>query len=445
MATINLFGNLPSLELFLLAGKCSSCLIQTGPLTVLSGTQTNQRDTTSLALNTKIDARLWASKVHTLIPASFPSDQPLRIGSLGNLCWYGGVIIGDAPPDTDWVDMHDVYSTLVKPGSGGDATQIQFLKTFDGGDAVSFDVQIDTNWSLCGCWIKYARDDAVENDFLNQGIINDCFIDGCYGFASSQSYTTVLSGNANVFTVKNSLIRGQATDRPFVTNPIPGWEGFWKWDASDGGYSKPNGPLIICDNNIFRADSRNGESNSAGVFLFPPASKYLASSGANNFLIWMVPAAVPETVPSGWTVLSGQAGLDKWNNAVTAWKNNHPQTMPDAFAPIVSLFQPNPIIGIGNTTLSGTASPLIATAEDDTGVVGVQFVLGGVDIGTEQTAPTLYNSTPVDVKKIDAFTKYRILFDTTSKANGPYTLQARARDLAGNSTLSSGIGVTISN
>src|SRR6185295_3467782 len=165
---------------------------------------------------------------------------------------------------------------------------------------------------------------------------------------SSQSYTTVLSGNANVVTVKNCIVRSQVMDFPFTSSPKPAWEGFWKWDANDGGYSKPNGPLIICDNNIFRADAAKSENPSAGVFLFPPASKYLASSGTNNFLIWLVPAAIPETVPSGWTVLSGQAGLDKWNTAVTNWKNSHPASMPDTFPPIVSLFSPNPILGVGS-------------------------------------------------------------------------------------------------
>jgi len=110
----------------------------------------------------------------------------------------------------------------------------------------------------------------------------------------------------------------------------------------------------------------------------------------------------------------------------------------------VSLFQPNPTIpgGQGVTALSGT-QPLIATANDDVAVVGVQFVLNSVNIGTEQTAPTTY--LPNDNTKRDVFSKYQINFDTTTKTNGNYTLQARARDLAGNSTLSSGIAVSITN
>src|SRR5258706_1570883 len=295
MATISLFGNLPSLELFIIAGKCPSCLIQAGPLTVLSGIQTTQYDHTNLAANSRIDARLWGSHQHIVIPNSSPSNQAVRMGATGagNLCWYGGDVIGDAPPDTDWVELDNIYSILVKPDSGGNNNQIQYAKTFDHGDGISHDVQIDTNWNVCGCWIKYPRDDAIENDFLNQGTVTDTFVDGCYNFLSSQSYGAgALSGQANVVNVQSCLIRSQGMDHPFVSDSIPGWEGFWKWDANDGGYSHNSGPLIIVNNSIFRADSNKSEGNGAGVFLFPPPSKYLATSGSNNFLIWLVPLAV---------------------------------------------------------------------------------------------------------------------------------------------------------
>jgi hypothetical protein len=78
-------------------------------------------------------------------------------------------------------------------------------------------------------------------------------------------------------------------------------------------------------------------------------------------------------------------------------------------------------------TVSG--SPTVsATAGDNVGVVGVQFLLDGTPLGSEDlTAP------------------YSVTWNTLAAANGPHTLSARARDAAGNSATSSAVTVTVSN
>ena len=76
----------------------------------------------------------------------------------------------------------------------------------------------------------------------------------------------------------------------------------------------------------------------------------------------------------------------------------------------------------GNVTVS-------ATATDNVGVAGVQFLLDGASLGAEDTTAP-----------------YSMTWDTTSASNGVHTLQARARDAAGNSaTSSSSVTVTVSN
>ena len=76
----------------------------------------------------------------------------------------------------------------------------------------------------------------------------------------------------------------------------------------------------------------------------------------------------------------------------------------------------------GNVTVS-------ASATDNVGVAGVQFLLDGASLGAEDTTAP-----------------YSMAWDTTSVANGVHTLQARARDTAGNSaTSSSSVTVTVSN
>ena len=76
----------------------------------------------------------------------------------------------------------------------------------------------------------------------------------------------------------------------------------------------------------------------------------------------------------------------------------------------------------GNVTVS-------ASATDNVGVAGVQFLLDGASLGAEDTTAP-----------------YSMTWDTTSASNGVHTLQARARDAAGNTaTSSSSVTVTVSN
>ena len=78
-------------------------------------------------------------------------------------------------------------------------------------------------------------------------------------------------------------------------------------------------------------------------------------------------------------------------------------------------------------TVTGTIN-VTANASDNVGVVGVQFLLNGVNLSTE-----------------DIVAPYSISWNTVTSTNGNYTLTARARDVAGNITTSAGVIVTVSN
>ncbi len=98
-------------------------------------------------------------------------------------------------------------------------------------------------------------------------------------------------------------------------------------------------------------------------------------------------------------------------------------TQADTTAPTVSVTAPT-----GGATVTGTIT-ISATASDNVGVVGVQFLLDGTTpIGSEDT------SSP-----------YSVSWNTSTVATGQHTLSARARDAAGNSTTSSSITVNVTN
>jgi glucose/arabinose dehydrogenase len=78
-------------------------------------------------------------------------------------------------------------------------------------------------------------------------------------------------------------------------------------------------------------------------------------------------------------------------------------------------------------SVSGTVG-VTAVAGDDTSVAGVQLLLDGTALGSEDTAAP-----------------YGVSWDTTTATPGPHTLAARARDAAGNITTSAAVSVNVAN
>ena len=117
--------------------------------------------------------------------------------------------------------------------------------------------------------------------------------------------------------------------------------------------------------------------------------------------------------------------VDQANNlsAFSAIATASTPAAPDTTPPSAAVTAPAAgSVVSGNVTLS-------ASATDNVGVAAVQFLLDGANLGAEDTTAP-----------------YSMTWDTTSVSNGVHTLQARARDAAGNSaTSSTSVTVTVSN
>src|SRR5882724_3669479 len=401
-----------------------SCLTQAGPLVTLSGLRSSTYETGSLSSTAKVDATT----------AQFLVDQatnvPVRVGGGNGICWSGGEILGQYTPSTSWSTMHDKYGMIPGSGSSANGIQIQNVTIFSYGDGISFDVQSDAGWSIRNVHIKYSRDDCIENDFLNAGTIDSTFLDGCYDGVSAQEYSGSPNGTNNIITMSNSLVRLQSVDGVYG-GAIPNHNAFWKWSTI--------GPSLALYNNVFRTDGPSREGNGAQMWMAPPPGKL--ADCRNNVMVWLGSGSYPETLPTTFngqpcfTLMTGAAGLQYWNNAVAQWQALHPNPLPDVAPPIVSLFSPGLV---GSTTLTGTVT-LTATAVDDRAVAGVQFQMNGQNIGAEvaSDAPSGDGA--------NGTTKYLLTWDSHGVPNGTYTLTAIARDPAGHSTTSAGVTVTVSN
>ena len=367
------------------------------PTITLSGVHTAAFTNTSLNQNTTIDAA----------DARFvtAANIAISVGGGQGICFLGGHIMGSEPPATPYNTMHLTYGLVARASS----FRLEELLVFDYGDGASMDAQGDADWTVRNAYFKFIRDDCVENDFLNSGTIENSLFDGCFEGFSSRAYTTALDGSNNLVVVKSSLFRLQDMDQGYSK---PGHGGFFKWDA--------RAPMIALYNNVYRVDSPIVEND----VLIPPANKLKTCSG--NVMIWLGAGPFPETLPSCYTLLTGDVGLDYWNRAVAAWKASHPHALVDAAPPIVSVYAP-----ADRDTVSGVVA-LTATAVDDQAVNGVQFRLDGQDVGAEAQTEA-----PI--------TKFTLSWDSHTLPNGSYRLTATARDAAGNTTTSEGIVVTINN
>ena len=90
-----------------------------------------------------------------------------------------------------------------------------------------------------------------------------------------------------------------------------------------------------------------------------------------------------------------------------------------------------PSVAITSPAANAQVSDILnvtAIASDNVGIVGVQFLVDGVNAGVEDTAAP-----------------YALAWDSRTVANGAHTLTARARDAAGNSTLSAPVPVNVAN
>lgn len=113
------------------------------------------------------------------------------------------------------------------------------------------------------------------------------------------------------------------------------------------------------------------------------------------------------------------AGNTRTSSGRTVTVNN---STPDTTAPNVALTAP-----ASGATVGGVVT-VAATASDNVGVVGVQFMLNGQNIGSEVTmAP------------------YAATWPTAGVPDGPYQITAVARDAAGNRRTSAAITVAVAN
>lgn len=130
---------------------------------------------------------------------------------------------------------------------------------------------------------------------------------------------------------------------------------------------------------------------------------FTAPAGSAKMTVFHLIAAVGELTTDAYSLTENTVGSD-------------------TTAPTIALTAP-----AANASVSNTVT-LSATATDNVGVVGVQFIVDGANVGAEDTT-----------------SPYSIAWDSKTVANGTHTISAKARDAAGNTTTTTPTNITVSN
>lgn len=268
--------------------------------------------------------------------------------------------------------------------------------------------------------------DAYYGDFNHFWVYNNVVVLASSGLQSTPAPQGIAIGpDGGAY---NNLGRWPVlTDVIICNNTIDGYVGHSSISLYNPGSTAATFVNCVVKNNVtvnsgFNISSSVSTANNVNVSS-ANAALYFASYAGNrtNNDYHLMTAASP--------LLGSAANLssyftidkdDKSRPASGAWDIGAYQfgiTAPDTTAPSVTITAPTP-----GATISNAVS-LAASASDNIGVASVTFTVDGTVIETDTSAP--FSST----------------WDSTAITNGFHTIEARARDAAGNQTASS---VTVS-
>jgi hypothetical protein len=240
--------------------------------------------------------------------------------------------------------------------------------------------------------------------------------------SGTPTHNTAFAAQTGTFTVTVDATPGAAAMDGGI-GLSRGSQGFWSGAAA---------VVLFHPSGLIRARDASTYGAATSVPYTPGTSyrlRMVVNVPAHTYTVYVRPAGGSEVLlAQNYRFRPGQDTLTSLDNWIvraeigSVQACNFALAVPDTQAPSVAITSPS-----AGAVLSGTVT-LSASASDNLGVTGVQFLLDGAATGAEDvTAP------------------YALPLDTTSLAAGAHTVSARARDAAGNVTTAAAVGVTVNN
>lgn len=259
-----------------------------------------------------------------------------------------------------------------------------------------------------GMWVIVINHTPIMNTGGSHGGTDYSTVTPLFNLAIDEKVDLFLSGHEHNYE-RSKQIGGASCNYTFNTysaNCIA--------DANANTYTAGNGTIAVITGST-GGNYNTGDGLMIAINASDPDYQYFATTmgrGSANETRGFSKFDVTETSITGHFVAGvGQTG--GFTDTFTITRN-------DTTAPTVSL----------DTPTTGTVSGMVnmaATASDAVGVTKVEFYQGATKLGEDLSSPYAYG------------------WDTTSVANGNYSLTAKAFDAAGNISTSSAVSVTVSN
>jgi hypothetical protein len=282
-----------------------ACLSGPGPLVTLSGTPAKTYKNRSLAPGTRIDAR------KATFLSSSSNRYPLALGGGADVCLAGGKVQGNYDRELSWETMHKTNNAGVAFKSPATVEGIRIDNVTDG-----IRPEGKGPFTIRRTWLSYIRDDCVENDHLQGGVIEDSLFDGCYVAISERPTKAILrhgvDGRDDLLTIRGSLLRLQPMPGPRHGGASERGNGvFFKWN-------KLATKLALYDN-VFMAETVAQD----GTKHMRIPERLVGC--ANNTMVWLGPGEYPAPLPDCFKVTKERS---TWDKAVRDWRQRHPDVGP---------------------------------------------------------------------------------------------------------------------
>jgi hypothetical protein len=280
-----------------------SCLAGPGPLTPIEGTWSERYRGLGLPPAARLDAR------GATFLAGPANPYPIVLTGGPGVCMAGATILGAYERTLGWAEMHAANNAAI--AFTGDDYTLEAVRIDNVTDGIR--PEGGGRFTIRGAWLSYVRDDCVENDHLQGGLIEDSLFDGCYVGISERPTSSILAagadGRGQLLTVRRSLIRLHAMPGPRNGAPTDlGLGKFFKWSERGTG--------LALHDNVLLAEQL-GQDGPSSMEL-PEA----LGECSNNVMVWLGAGEFPAPLPVCFTLTRDRA---VWEQAVAAWKGRHPE------------------------------------------------------------------------------------------------------------------------
>jgi hypothetical protein len=284
--------------------------VAVGEVVTLAGRYIKSYRNKTLAGGAVLDAR------DALFVASPDNRYPITLGGGDGGCFAGGSVLGRYDRTWSWERMHDLNNAgLAFENARFTVDGVRIDNVTDG-----IRPRPGDDFVIKNVWLSFIRDDCVENDHLQGGLVADSLLDGCYvAFSARPSPSKLQSGHdgsAKVWTIRDSLVRLAAMPGPRgeSTDGL-GHGGFFKWHR----WKEPErslSPRLALHGNVFMVERAGQEG---GKRLGVPPGKLASCS--NNVMVWLGPGEFPGKLPSQCFTVTTDRRV--WDDAVTSWRVRH--------------------------------------------------------------------------------------------------------------------------